>query len=104
MTGGSHTSRLGREDAAALLALLGNEEAEYRRLRRLAWRQTAYLKRGDTDRLERNAGEWRQYLPVADAARQRREAGVRSVADRLGVAEARPTVDLLAERAAPEVH
>jgi hypothetical protein len=98
MSGQARPMRLGHAEAAQLLALLTAEEGEYRRLRRLAWRQTAYLKRGDTARLARNAAEWRQYLPLADVARRGREACVKELAARLGVTGPRLTVDALTER------
>ncbi len=49
--------------------LLAGEEAGYRRLLRLAWRQNSYMKRQDVDRLEANAADWARHLPAADAAR-----------------------------------
>lgn len=95
----STTPRLRPEEAAGLCELLASEEREYRRLRRLAWRQTAYLKRRDAARLETNAREWRQFLPVADAARRRREARLREVGARLGLPAEGLTTEALLTRA-----
>ncbi len=77
--------RLPADEAAQLCALLAEEEGQYRRLRRLAWRQTAYLRRQDAARLESNAREWGKYLPEADASRRRREALVREIASARGL-------------------
>ncbi|MHB8079881.1 MAG: flagellar export chaperone FlgN [Candidatus Krumholzibacteriia bacterium] len=99
MSPGKPAARLFPEEAAVLCDLLAAEEREYRRLRRLAWRQTAYLKRRDAARLESNAGEWRHFLPLADAARQRREANLRAVGARLALPAARLTTESLLTRA-----
>jgi hypothetical protein len=77
-------ARLRPDEADTLCRLLDDEESQYRRLRRLAWRQTAYLKRRDVSRLEKNAGEWRQFVPLAEGARRRREEQVALLAERCG--------------------
>jgi hypothetical protein len=99
MSAGATVPRLRPEEAAGLCELLASEEREYRRLRRLAWRQTAYLKRRDASRLERNAQEWRNFLPLADAARRRREAGLQATGARLGLQTERLTTEALLTRA-----
>lgn len=99
MTPGTTAPRLLPEEAAGLCELLAGEEREYRRLRRLAWRQTAYLKRRDASRLAGNAEEWRHFLPLADAARRRREASLAAVGARLGLPGERPTTESLLTRA-----
>jgi hypothetical protein len=99
MSAGSTASRLRPEEAAGLCELLASEEREYRRLRRLAWRQTAYLKRRDATRLEINAQEWRNFLPLADAARRRREANLRAIGARLELPTERLTTEMLLTRA-----
>lgn len=91
--------RLLPEEAAGLCELMASEEREYRRLRRLAWRQTAYLKRRDAARLEKNAQEWRNFLPLADAARRRREARLQALGARLELTAERLTTETLLTRA-----
>ncbi len=71
-------------DCTRLELLLDKEEALYRRLLRLAWRQNSYMKRQDVDRMEANAGEWSLYLPAASAARAERESAVVELAERQG--------------------
>ncbi len=93
--------RLRPDEAATLCRLLEEEETQYRRLRRLAWRQTAYLKRRDAERLEKNAQEWRQFVPVAEAARRRREEHVAALSRRFGLAEGILAGSELAARAGP---
>jgi len=99
MSPGKTPARLRPEEAAGLRDLLASEEREYRRLRRLAWRQTAYLKRRDAPRLERNAQEWRNFLPLADAARRRREAALQAIGARLELSAGPLTTESLLTRA-----
>ena len=101
MSLGTPAGRMRPDEAAALCRLLDEEEMQYRRLRRLAWRQTAYLKRRDAERLEKNAHEWRQFVPLAEAARRRREAHVAALARHLGEAEGTLAGPELAARAGP---
>jgi hypothetical protein len=87
------------EDLRNLCELMGAEDRAYRRLLRLAWRQTRYLRRNDVLRLASNAVEWRHHLTAAGRARQARERCEREVlaARRLsGVAQ------LLQQMADPE--
>jgi len=91
--------RLRPADVSTLCDLLMFEEKEYRRLLRLAWRQTGYLRRQDVQRLENNAEQWRKYLPQADAARIRREAFLSKLADQLGLADERLAPQFLLDRA-----
>jgi hypothetical protein len=76
---------LPRQDARRLCAVLGAEEREYRRLLRLAWRQAAYLRRGDVDRLEGNAREWQRCLAATRRAREIRETVTAEITTRLGL-------------------
>lgn len=93
--------RLGPEQAAALCGLLEEEEAHYRRLRRLAWRQARYLRRHDAARLEVNAAAWSRCLPGARAAREAREACQAALADRLGLPAAQRAARHLLDYAQP---
>ena len=79
------TAKLPAQDANELCVLFGDEERQYRRLLRLAWRQNRYLRRQDTARLAENTHQWQKYLPAADAARRRRERCVALVAENLGI-------------------
>lgn len=76
--------KLETEATVQLCALLREEERQYRRLLRLAWRQNRYLRRQDTERLAENTQQWQKYLPLADAARCRREHAVAQLAENLG--------------------
>lgn len=73
-------------DWAQLADLLEAEEAHYRRLLRLAWRQNSYMKRQDVDRLEANAADWTRHLGPADAARIARERCCDALHRRVGSA------------------
>ncbi|NCQ34572.1 hypothetical protein GW813_05720, partial [bacterium] len=72
-------------DLQRLAELLENEESQYRRLLRLAWRQNSYMKRQDVDRLETNAREWNRYLPLANQARSAREKFLAYMGGNLGL-------------------
>ncbi len=80
-------SRIGisADECRLLTSLLETEEKNYRRLLRLAWRQNSYMKRQDVDRLDANALDWAQHLPVADQARIARERLVAKIAGKAGV-------------------
>jgi len=93
--------RLEPAEAAALCALLAEEERHYRRLRRLAWRQAAYMRRRDAGRLEHNAREWGKFLPAADAVRRRRERRLEELAGRFGLPPQRLTANRLFDLALP---
>ncbi|MFH1845497.1 MAG: flagellar export chaperone FlgN [bacterium] len=84
-------------DANLLCQLLQKEEHEYRRLLRLAWRQGAYLRRHDVERLEKNAGQWQKYLRQAQYARQQRERFTRQLGQELGLGERAAETQFLAE-------
>lgn len=101
MSDATAARRLRHEEAAELCALMADEERHYRRLRRLAWRQTAYLRRRDAQRLEQNAREWGQFLPVADAARRLRERRLQEIADLRGLPPQRLTAHRLFDLAGP---
>lgn len=72
-------------DLRRLAELLENEESQYRRLLRLAWRQNSYMKRQDVVRLETNSREWNRYLPLANQARGAREKYLVQMAGDLGL-------------------
>ena len=97
----STTERMRGDEVEALCALLAEEEAHYRRLRRLSWRQTAYLKRQDAARLEENSREWQKLLPVATEARERRERFVADLFRRLGAASRPSLTQALLDHADP---
>jgi len=101
MGSASEAEGLRPEEAEEICALLGDEERQYRRLRRLAWRQSAYLKRRDARRLEKNAEEWGKYLPAADAARRRREGRLGELAARWGLPPQKLSAHRLFDRARP---
>jgi len=82
-------ARLDTIDVQALCNLLEREELEYRRLLRLAWRQNGYLRRQDVQRLESNAEQWQKFLPLADAARIKREEFISEIALKLGIHDER---------------
>jgi len=92
-------ARLDSDDAAVLCELLHAEEAHYRRLLRLAWRQTSYLRRQDVPRLEINAEQWTKYLPRADTARVKREAYLSELAVKLDLNDDSLAPQLLLDRA-----
>jgi hypothetical protein len=91
--------RLSSGQVGRLCDLLGAEDRHYRRLLRLAWRQNRYLRRQDIGRLEFNAGQWRQFLPEARAARRERESYMGDLATGLGVAKEEITPQYLLDRA-----
>jgi hypothetical protein len=92
---------LSRDEIEALCALLAEEDHHYRRLRRLSWRQTAYLKRQDTARLEENSREWQKLLPEATAVRQRRETYIADLFRRHGLEAPRSLTQAILDRADP---
>ncbi len=94
-------SCLSREEVERLCALLTEEEGHYRRLRRLSWRQTAYLKRHDAARLEENSREWQKLLPCANVARRRREQFIADLFGRLGVTAPGSLTQAILDRADP---
>ena len=99
MTQTSLQKPLSPADVGTLCDLLGQEEQEYRRLLRLAWRQSGYLRRQDVPRLEKNAEQWQMYLPQADAARIKREAFIGELAGGRELVDERPAPQLLLDRA-----
>jgi hypothetical protein len=84
---------------ALLCDLLGAEVTQYRRLLRLAWRQTSYLRRQDVQRLEINAEQWQKYLPLADTARIKRETYLSELATKFDLKDDRLAPQLLLDRA-----
>jgi len=89
-------------DLQRLAELLENEESQYRRLLRLAWRQNSYMKRQDVDRLETNAREWNRYLPLANQARSAREKFLAYMGGNLGLGAGQPEIqDLLVGTRSP---
>ncbi len=101
MTHGKSMQMLHPDDSQKLHSLLQNEDQQYRRLLRLAWRQNAYLRRQDVERLEKNAAEWRKYLPEANAVRDQRVELVRTLGDQMGVGPTTTSPGKLLEYAAP---
>lgn len=99
MTATTKAPRLDPETAAALNSLLEEEWREHRRLLRLAVRQNRYLRRQDVRRMEANAGEWRRYLPVAEAARKRRERFLRELGEERGLGAEESRLGRLAQTA-----
>jgi len=73
------------DECRLLTSLLEIEDKNYRRLLRLAWRQNSYMKRQDVDRLDANARDWAQHLPVADQSRIARERHVAQLALKAGI-------------------
>jgi hypothetical protein len=84
-------------DIEILCDLLDREEREYRRLLRLAWRQNGYLRRQDLQRLEMNADQWQKYLPLADAARIKREEFLSDLSLRMELGDERRASQYLIE-------
>jgi len=80
-------SRIGisADECRLLTSLLEIEDKNYRRLLRLAWRQNSYMKRQDVDRLDANAHDWAQFLPIADQSRIARERHVAAMASKAGI-------------------
>lgn len=99
MTHVDTTRAIPRETTLRLCELLGEEDRQYRRLLRLAWRQNRYLRRQDVARLEHNSGQWQKYLPDAAGARERRERFVTELMRTLDVSEDRFTPQFLVDRA-----
>jgi hypothetical protein len=99
----NRSTRPGEGDWQRLLALLTAEEAHYRRLLRLAWRQNSYMKRQDVDRLEANALEWGRHLQTADAARIARERCCDELRVQLGADAATLRLEDLLDRSAVPV-
>ena len=80
----SEEKKLKKADCRLLATMLDVETANYRRLLRLAWRQTSYMRRQDVDRLEANAQDWNRFLPEANTARVARERFMTSLGQQVG--------------------
>ena len=91
------------QDSAKLCSMLQEEDRQYRRLLRLAWRQNKYMRHQDVDRLEKNAAEWQKYLPQANSARILREQYVTELGIKIGIGPGMTSPRKLLDYAAADI-